>query len=176
MADGIDFLGYITRPDYLLMRRRQRSRPRCPPCPAPPRSPVAPAGPQAAVVAQRSAGGVGRGDGPTSGNARRARLALSLDLRLGAFIIGGFKDLFPGKRVDGGRLANVCSVTHLNCSFDIAQIPHDKIMRSMELFATKVMTHFCNYMPDQAKYPHKENAPDSKRYFAWEEGMPLTFA
>ena len=28
----------------------------------------------------------------------------------------------------------------------------------------------------QAKYPRKDNAPDPKGYFAWEEGMPMTFA
>jgi len=176
MVDGIDFLGYITRPDYLLVRRRQRSRPGCPPCLAPPRSPASPAGPQAAFVAQRSAGGVDRGDGPTSGNDRRACLALSLGLRLGAFIIGGFKDLLPGEHVDGGRLVHVRSVSYLNCTFNLGQIPHDKIMRSMELFATKVMPHFRNYMPDQAKYPRQGDAPDPKGYFAWEEGIPLTFA
>jgi hypothetical protein len=49
-------------------------------------------------------------------------------------------------------------------------------MRSMELFATKVMPHFRDYVPDQAKYPRKDNAPDPKGYFAWEEGMPMTFA
>jgi hypothetical protein len=38
------------------------------------------------------------------------------------------------------------------------------------------MPHFRGYMPDQAKYPRQANAPDPKGYFAWEEGMPLTFA
>jgi hypothetical protein len=46
----------------------------------------------------------------------------------------------------------------------------------MELFATKVMPHFRDYMPDQAAYPRKDNAPDPQGYFAWEEGMPQTFA
>ena len=49
-------------------------------------------------------------------------------------------------------------------------------MRSMELFATRVMPHFRAYMPDQAKYPRQGDAPDPKGYFAWEEGMPMTFA
>ena len=67
-------------------------------------------------------------------------------------------------------------VTYLNCTFNLGQIPHEKIIRSMELFATRVMPHFRDYMPDQAQYPRKEHAPDPKGYFAWEEGMPLTFA
>jgi len=74
------------------------------------------------------------------------------------------------------RMTQYVGVTYLNCTFNIGQIPHQKIMRSMELFATKVMPHFRNYMPDQAKYPRQANAPDPKGYFAWEEGMPLTFA
>ena len=32
----------------------------------------------------------------------------------------------------------------------------------MELFATKVMPHFRDYVPDQAKYPRKDNAPIPK--------------
>lgn len=67
-------------------------------------------------------------------------------------------------------------MTYLNCTFNIGQIPHAKIMRSMKLFATKVMPHFRGYVRHQAKYPRKENAPDPKGYFAWKEGMPLTFA
>jgi len=47
---------------------------------------------------------------------------------------------------------------------------------TVQLFATKVMPHFRTYMPDQAQYPRRDNAPDPKGYFAWEEGMPLTFA
>jgi hypothetical protein len=145
---------------------------------------------------------------------------MPLGLRLGAFIIGICKDLFPGERVDGGRpvhrimsiaggsrwgwtcaagwdrvgphgylfgtpeivaekiyrMTQFVGITYLNCTFNIGQIPHQKIMRSMELFATKVMPHFRGYMPDQAKYPRQANAPDPKGYFAWEEGMPLTFA
>ena len=46
-------------------------------------------------------------------------------------------------------------------------------MRSMELFATKVMPHF-RAICLKAKYPRKDNAPDPKGYFAWEEGMPMT--
>jgi hypothetical protein len=46
----------------------------------------------------------------------------------------------------------------------------------MELSVTKVMPHFRAYMPDQAQYPRTDNAPDPKGYFAWAEGMPLTFA
>lgn len=74
------------------------------------------------------------------------------------------------------RMTQYTGVTYLNCTFNIGQIPHRKIMRSMELFATKVMPHFRNYMPDQAAYPRKDNAPDPQGYFAWEEGMPQTFA
>jgi hypothetical protein len=38
------------------------------------------------------------------------------------------------------------------------------------------MPHFRAYVPDQKQYPRKEDAPDPKGYFAWEEGMPQTFA
>ena len=74
------------------------------------------------------------------------------------------------------RMTQYTGVTYLNCTFNIGQIPHQKIMRSMELFATKVMPHFRDYRPDQAAYPRKDNAPDPQGYFAWEEGMPQTFA
>lgn len=73
------------------------------------------------------------------------------------------------------RMTQYTGVSYLNCTFNIGQIPHHKIMRSMELFATRVMPHFRNYMPDQASYPRRDNAPDPQGYFAWEEGMPLTF-
>ena len=74
------------------------------------------------------------------------------------------------------RMTQYTGVTYLNCTFNIGQIPHRKIMRSMELFATKVMPHFRDYVPDQAAYPRKDNAPDPQGYFAWEEGIPQTFA
>jgi alkanesulfonate monooxygenase SsuD/methylene tetrahydromethanopterin reductase-like flavin-dependent oxidoreductase (luciferase family) len=74
------------------------------------------------------------------------------------------------------RMTQYTGVSYLNCTFNIGQIPHHKVMRSMELFATKVMPHFRTYMPDQAAYPRQANAPDPKGYFAWEEGMPQTFA
>src|SRR6266545_4231414 len=48
------------------------------------------------------------------------------------------------------RMTRYAGVTYLNCTFNLGQIPHQKIMRSMELFATKVMPHFRTYMPDQA--------------------------
>jgi alkanesulfonate monooxygenase SsuD/methylene tetrahydromethanopterin reductase-like flavin-dependent oxidoreductase (luciferase family) len=74
------------------------------------------------------------------------------------------------------RLTQYVGVTYLNCTFNLGQIPHDKIVRSMERFAAEVMPHFRGYLPDQAKYPRREHAPDPRGYFAWEEGMPLTFA
>ena len=74
------------------------------------------------------------------------------------------------------RMTRYVGVTYLNCTFNLGQVPHAKIMRSMELFATKVMPHFRAYVPDQKKYPRQEDAPDPKGYFAWEEGMPQTFA
>ena len=37
------------------------------------------------------------------------------------------------------RMTQYAGVTYLNCTFNLGQIPHEKIMRSMELFATKVM-------------------------------------
>lgn len=74
------------------------------------------------------------------------------------------------------RMTQYTGVSYLNCTFNLGQIPHHKIMRSMELFATKVMPHFRTYVPDQAKYPRQANAPDPQGYFAWEEGMPMTFA
>jgi hypothetical protein len=64
----------------------------------------------------------------------------------------------------------------LNHTFNLGQIPHAKVMRSMELVAAKVIPHFRGYVPDQAKYPRQADAPDPQGYFAWEEGMPLTFA
>ncbi|MBM3222647.1 MAG: LLM class flavin-dependent oxidoreductase [Candidatus Tectomicrobia bacterium] len=73
------------------------------------------------------------------------------------------------------RMTQYVGTGYLNCTFNLGQIPHHKIMRSMELFATKVMPHFRDYVPDQARYPRRENAPDLQGYFAWEEGMPLTF-
>jgi alkanesulfonate monooxygenase SsuD/methylene tetrahydromethanopterin reductase-like flavin-dependent oxidoreductase (luciferase family) len=74
------------------------------------------------------------------------------------------------------RLTQYTGVSFLNGTFAIGQIPHKKVMRSMELFATKVMPLFRDYVPDQAKYPRKEDAPDPKGYFAWEEGHATTFA
>lgn len=73
------------------------------------------------------------------------------------------------------RMTQYTGVSYLNCTFNLGQIPHAKIMRSMELFATKVMPHFRHYTPAQAQYPQREQAPDPQGYFAWEEGMPLTF-
>ncbi len=73
------------------------------------------------------------------------------------------------------RMTQYTGVSYLNCTFNIGQVPHAKVMRSMELFATKVMPHFCEYVPDQTTYPRQGDAPDPQGYFAWEEGMPLTF-
>lgn len=73
------------------------------------------------------------------------------------------------------RMTQYTGVSYLNCTFNISQIPHAKVMRSMELFATKVMPHFREYVPDQTIYPRQGDAPDPQGYFAWEEGMPLTF-
>jgi len=73
------------------------------------------------------------------------------------------------------RMTQYTGVSYLNCTFNLGQIPHAKIMRSMELFATKVLPHFRSYVPKQADYPRREDAPDPQGYFAWEEGMPLTF-
>src|SRR3989454_535811 len=53
------------------------------------------------------------------------------------------------------RMTQYVGVTYLNCTFNLGQIPHHKVMRSMELFATRVMPHFRTYMPDQAQYPRK---------------------
>jgi alkanesulfonate monooxygenase SsuD/methylene tetrahydromethanopterin reductase-like flavin-dependent oxidoreductase (luciferase family) len=74
------------------------------------------------------------------------------------------------------RMTRHTGVTYLNCTFNLGQIPQAKIMRSMELFATKVMPHFRNYEPDQSKYPRRGDPAPPEGYFAWEEGMPLTFA
>jgi alkanesulfonate monooxygenase SsuD/methylene tetrahydromethanopterin reductase-like flavin-dependent oxidoreductase (luciferase family) len=74
------------------------------------------------------------------------------------------------------RMTQYVGVTYLNCTFNLGQIPHEKVMRSMELFAAKVMPQFRGYQPDQAHYPRRGQAPDPQGYFAWEEGMPLTFA
>jgi hypothetical protein len=75
--------------------------------PGPAACPGVARGTQVGVMAQRASSGVDRGDGSPSGSDCRARLALPLGLRLGAFIKGVFKDLFPGERVDGGRLVHL---------------------------------------------------------------------
>ncbi|MDE2937542.1 MAG: LLM class flavin-dependent oxidoreductase [Chloroflexota bacterium] len=49
-------------------------------------------------------------------------------------------------------LIEATGMTYLNCTFSIGQIPHKKVLRSMELFATEVMPRFRNHQPDQAKY------------------------
>ncbi len=91
----------------------------------------------------------------------------------------GYKDWFFGtpevvaEKIH--RMTRYTGVSYLNCTFNIGQIPHRKIMRSMELFATRVMPHFRAYEPDQASYPRRDHAPDPRGYFAWEEGMPTTF-
>ncbi len=38
----------------------------------------------------------------------------------------------------------------------IGELPHNKVMKSMELFATHVMPQFKDYMPDQSKYPRED--------------------
>lgn len=88
-----------------------------------------------------------------------------------------YKDWFFGtpemvaEKID--RMTRYTGVSYLNCTFNLGQIPHDKVMRSMELFATKVMPQFRAYTPNQAAYPRRADAPDPQGYFAWEEGMPL---
>ena len=47
-------------------------------------------------------------------------------------------------------------MTYLNCTFALGQIPHQKVLRSMELFATKVMPQFRDYLPDQSRYPRRD--------------------
>lgn len=74
------------------------------------------------------------------------------------------------------RLTQYTGVTYFNGSFSIGSLPQAKVLRSMELFATKVMPLLRDYQPDQAKYPRLADAPDPKGYYAWEEGMPATFA
>ena len=53
------------------------------------------------------------------------------------------------------HLTQRTGVTYLNCTFSLGQIPHQKVLKSMELFATKVMPHFKDYMPEQSKYVMK---------------------
>jgi len=73
------------------------------------------------------------------------------------------------------RLTQYTGVSYFNGSFSLGALPQAKVLRSMELFATKVMPLLRAYEPDQAKYPRREDAPDPKGYYAWEEGMPTTF-
>lgn len=73
------------------------------------------------------------------------------------------------------RLTRYTGVTYINGSFSIGSLPQEKVLRSMELFATKVMPQLRDYEPDQAKYPRRDDAPDPQGYYAWEEGMPSTF-
>lgn len=73
------------------------------------------------------------------------------------------------------RLTQYTGVTYFNGSFSLGGLPQDKILRSMELFATKVMPLLRDYEPDQASYPRRADAPDPQGYYAWEEGMPTTF-
>ena len=73
------------------------------------------------------------------------------------------------------RLTQYTGVTYFNGSFSMGSLPQDKVLRSMELFATKVMPLLREYEPDQSKYPRRADAPDPQDYYAWEEGMPATF-
>ncbi len=73
------------------------------------------------------------------------------------------------------RLTQYTGVTYFNGSFSLGSLPQAKVLRSMELFATKVMPLLRDFEPDQAKYPRRADAPDPKGYYAWEEGMPTTF-
>ena len=51
------------------------------------------------------------------------------------------------------RLTRDTGMTYLNAVFAIGQIPHEKVLRSMKLFADQVMPRFRAYEPDQAAYP-----------------------
>ena len=53
-------------------------------------------------------------------------------------------------------------MTHLICQFGVGEIPHKKIMRSMELFGKEAMPQFRDFVPDQSKYPvvHLDEDPD----------------
>jgi alkanesulfonate monooxygenase SsuD/methylene tetrahydromethanopterin reductase-like flavin-dependent oxidoreductase (luciferase family) len=51
------------------------------------------------------------------------------------------------------RLTLETGMTYLNCAFAVGQIPQDRILNSMRLFAKEVMPRFRDYVPDQASYP-----------------------
>ena len=51
------------------------------------------------------------------------------------------------------HLTQSTGMTYLNGTFSLGQIPHQKVLKSMELFSTKVMPQFRDYLPDQSRYP-----------------------
>jgi alkanesulfonate monooxygenase SsuD/methylene tetrahydromethanopterin reductase-like flavin-dependent oxidoreductase (luciferase family) len=53
-------------------------------------------------------------------------------------------------------LTQATGMTYLNCTFALGQIPHQKVLKSMELFATRVMPHFRDYLPEQSRYPLRD--------------------
>ena len=61
------------------------------------------------------------------------------------------------------RLTQETGVTYLNCTFSIGQIPHRNVLRSMELFAARVMPQFRDYVPDQAGYARRPGVPVAER-------------
>ena len=51
------------------------------------------------------------------------------------------------------RLTRDTGMSYLNCAFAVGQIPHERILNSMRLFAKEIMPQFRDYVPDQAAYP-----------------------
>jgi alkanesulfonate monooxygenase SsuD/methylene tetrahydromethanopterin reductase-like flavin-dependent oxidoreductase (luciferase family) len=51
------------------------------------------------------------------------------------------------------RLTRETGMSYLNCAFAVGQIPQQRILNSMRLFAKEVMPRFRDYVPDQAGYP-----------------------
>jgi alkanesulfonate monooxygenase SsuD/methylene tetrahydromethanopterin reductase-like flavin-dependent oxidoreductase (luciferase family) len=55
------------------------------------------------------------------------------------------------------RLTHETGMTYLNCAFAVGQIPQEKILQSMRLFAYEIMPRFRDYEPDQSLYPRGEH-------------------
>ena len=51
------------------------------------------------------------------------------------------------------RLLERTGITYLNCVFAIGRLPHEKVLRSMDLFAREVMPHFRDRVGQAAPVP-----------------------
>jgi len=68
-------------------------------------------------------------------------------------------------------MTQYAGVSYLNCTFNLGQIPHDKVHAVHGAVCHEGHAHFRAYMPDQAKYRARTTLPIPK-VFAWEKGCP----